>query len=175
MKRIKISFSVFLLFTIFLLNSCADVKDIAYFQRSDNNNNNNVPLRNQKFANGLYEAHIKPKDLLSITVVSTQPEASMIYNLLVPTMGEGANQNALFQQPTLQSYLVDNDGNIDFPVFGKIPVVGLTRKGLEALLINKLSSAFSKETPIVTIRFVNYSVNILGEVSKPGKYDTTND
>ena len=168
MKYIKMSIQL-LLVGMVLLSSCAPVKDIAYFQKTD------TPLKTQKFANGLYDAHIKPKDMLSITVVTTQPEASMIYNLLVPTVGEGANQNALFQQPTLQTYLVDNDGSIDFPVFGKIPVVGLTRKGLETVLMEKLSSAFSKETPIVTIRFVNYSVNILGEVSKPGKYDTANE
>jgi len=154
---------------ILLLSSCSAVKDIAYFQKVDNKN---MPLKNNS---GLYDAHIKAKDILSITVVSTQPEASMIYNLVVPTVGEGSSQNALFQQPTLQSYMVDIEGNIDFPVFGKIKVIGLTRKDLEKLLMDKLSSAFSKETPIVTIRFLNYSVNILGEVSKPGKYDTNND
>lgn len=124
---------------------------------------------------GLYDARIKPKDLLSITIVSSEPEASKMYNLVVPQIADPANQNSLFSQPTLQSYLVDNEGNINFPVFGKIKVADLTRKELELLLLMKLEPAFSKEKPIITIRFINYSVNILGEVLKPGKYETNND
>jgi polysaccharide export outer membrane protein len=123
----------------------------------------------------LYDARIKPKDLLSITIVSSEPEASRIYNLVVPQIAEASNQNSLYTQPSLQSYLVDNDGNIEFPVFGKIKVSGLTRKELETMLQKKLAPAFSKESPIITIRFINYSVNILGEVMKPGKFETTND
>jgi len=124
---------------------------------------------------GLYDARIKPKDLLSITIVSSEPEASKMYNLVVPQIADAANQNSLFSQPTLQTYLVDNDGNINFPVFGKIKVAGQTRKELETFLLEKLEPAFRKEKPIITIRFANYSVNILGEVLKPGKYETSND
>jgi len=172
MRQKNLSLTMYCVLGILLLNSCAPVKDIAYFQKTDTKN---VLLKNQKFNPSLYDAHIKTKDILSITVVSSEPEASSIYNLVVPTVGAGSNQNALFQQPTLQTYMVDNDGNINFPVFGKINVVGLTRKGLENMLMEKLASAFSKETPIVTIRFINYSVNILGEVQKPGKYTSDND
>ena len=129
----------------------------------------------EKNSTGLYDAHIKPKDLLSITVVSSEPEASKMYNLLVPQLADPSNQNSLLSQPTLQNYLVDNDGNINFPVFGKLKVEGLTRKQLEKLLLDKLEPAFSKEKPIITIRFVNFSVNILGEVLKPGRFDTGND
>jgi len=129
----------------------------------------------ERNSSGLYDAHIKPKDLLSITIVSSEPEASKMYNLVVPQIADETNQNSLFSQPTLQTYLVDNDGNINFPVFGKIKVEGLTRKELESMLLVKLESAFSKEKPIITIRFANYSVNILGEVLKPGKYETKND
>jgi len=129
----------------------------------------------ERNSSGLFDAHIKPKDLLSITIVSSEPEASKMYNLVVPQIADETNQNSLFSQPTLQTYLVDNEGNINFPVFGKIKVEGLTRKELESMLLVKLESAFSKEKPIITIRFANYSVNILGEVLKPGKYETKND
>ncbi|MDP4238362.1 MAG: polysaccharide biosynthesis/export family protein [Bacteroidota bacterium] len=168
----KANFPLILFLSILFMSSCANVKDIAYFQKVDNKV---VPLKNQRNSSGLYDAHIKAKDILSITVVSTEPETSKIYNLVVPQISDDANQNSLLSQPTLQSYLVDNDGNIDFPVFGKIKVAGLTRKEVELLLLEKLSTAFSKEIPIVTIRIVNYSVNILGEVQRPGKFTTTND
>ena len=129
----------------------------------------------EKNSEGLYDAHIKPKDLLSITVVSSEPDASRIYNLVVPQIEDVSSPNNLFSQPTLQSYMVSNDGKINFPVLGKIKVSGLTRKELEAMLLEKIGPAFSREKPIITIRFVNYSVNILGEVQRPGKYETTND
>ena len=166
--------------------SCAPGKNIAYFEKDqkdpsmsngelNSKSSNKSIYRMDKRTVGLYSARIKPKDLLSITVVSSEAEASRIYNLVVPQIDMTPNQNNLFSQPTLQTYLVDVDGNINFPVFGKLRVVGLTRKELESTLLEKLSPAFGKEKPIVTIRFVNYSVNILGEVQKPGKYDTTND
>jgi polysaccharide biosynthesis/export protein len=179
----KAYFPVLVLLSIFLVSSCSGGKNIAYFQKGDNSkdalNKQNKLLKYQdnqdNNSTGIYEARIKPKDLLSITVVSSEPEASRIYNLVVPQIADQSNPNSLFSTPTLQTYLVDVDGNIDFPVFGKIKVAGLTRKELETSLHKRLATAFSKESPIITIRFTNYSVNVLGEVLKPGKYDTNND
>lgn len=171
----KTEISVYLFLSILFMYSCAPAKDIAYFQKVDTKaakSTKNQPIIPPA---SLYEARIKPKDLLSITVVSTQPEASVIYNLVVPQIDNSASQNSLLSQPILQTYLVDNDGNIEFPVFGKIKVGGLTRNEVETVLHTRLESAFSKEAPIITIRFVNYSVNILGEVQRPGKFETNND
>ena len=179
----KTYFPVLVLVSIFLVSSCSGGKNIAYFEKADNSKDalskQNKSLKHQdnqdNNSTGIYEARIKPKDLLSITVVSSEPEASRIYNLVVPQIADQSNPNSLFSTPTLQTYLVDVDGNIDFPVFGKIKVAGLTRRELEISLHKRLATAFSKESPIITIRFTNYSVNVLGEVLKPGKYDTNND
>lgn len=148
--------------TVFL-TACASVENIAYLQQSSSQTTSEA-------SNHIYEAKIKPQDLLSIIVASTEPEASRIYNLISPTPQsptmDGGNMQS---RPALQNYLVDNDGYINFPVFGKINVKGMTKKELEAFLLNKLKPAFSDELPIVTIRIVNYSVNVLGEVNAPGK------
>ena len=154
------------------MNSCIGAKNIAYFQKNSTNKESSKQLKKSK---ELFDACIKPKDMLMITVVSSEPEASRIYNLLVPQLSDASSPSSLFSQPTLQNYLVENDGNIDFPVFGKIHAAGLTRNQLELLLYQKLEPAFSKEKPIITIRIANYSVNILGEVNKPGKFQTSND
>lgn len=167
----KIIRYVFFFLSIFLISSCANVKNIAYFQKVKVSES----MKKQPNANELYEARVKPKDLLSITVVSSEPEASRMYNLVVPQIADDSNPNSLFSAPLLQTYLVDVDGNINFPAFGKIKVEGYTRKELESIIQKKLAAAFSKEIPIVTIRFINYSVNILGEVLRPGKYLTEND
>lgn len=161
-----------LLFATLLFISCSTVENIAYFEDT------NVKAKNlDENINRHYEARIKPKDLLSITVVSTEPEASRIYNLIAP---QPSNQTSMlgtspYGQPAIQNYLVDNDGNINFPVLGKIHVKDMTLKGLEAYILQKLEPAFSNELPIVTIRLTNFSVNVLGEVHSPGKVLSTNE
>lgn len=154
---------------VMILNSCAGVKEIAYLQKLSGK------ADSLKQANaGLYSVRIKPKDLLSITVTTSEPQTSKMYNLVLPQVNESP-EKTITSQPSLQAYLVDNDGNIDFPVFGKLQVKGLTQKELESLLQKKLEPNFSKERPIVSIRFLNYSVNVIGEVVKPGKYSTFNE
>ena len=168
----KIDYFVFLLLSIFLLSSCAPVKNIAYFQKLDAKANSTMHQSNSA---GLYEARIKPKDLLSITVVSSEPEASKMFNLVVPQITKPSSSGSIFSEPALQTYEVDIDGNIEFPVLGKMKAAGFTRRELQLILRDKLASAFSKESPIITIRFTNYSVNILGEVLRPGKFEIVND
>lgn len=157
-----------LLFVLLLVSACANVKNIAYMQEIDKQLQT-VALDDDQ----LYEAKIKPNDLLSITVVSTEPEASQIYNLISPTpQSPTMDGGGLQSRPALQNYLVDVDGNINFPVLGKIHVKGMTKKDLESYILEKIKPAFSKELPIVTIRIVNFSVNVLGEVNAPGRYMT---
>jgi len=179
----KSNLSVFLLLSILILSSCSGAKKVAYFQKY---NSTADSLKEHNPASGLYDARIKPKDMLSITVVTSESEASKNYNLVVPQLYDPANlsiasssaglsTSMLNSVPTLQSYMVDNEGTINFPVIGNLKVGGLTRKELEKMLQEKLASAFNKEVPIITIRIINYSVNILGEVIRPGKYNTVND
>lgn len=159
----------FVMATGLLLASCAS-QNIAYMQTLKTSKENTEV---QSKSAGLYEARIKPKDLLLITVSTPEAEASKNYNLTVPQISDGTN--SIYGSPMLQTYLVDNDGNIDFPVIGRIPVSGYSRKELETQLQKKLGPAFSKVHPVITIRITNYSVNVLGEVARPGKYSSTND
>lgn len=168
----KIKFSIILFLSIFLFGSCSSVKNIAYLQNVGSANDFE---QMKKDASNLYDARIKPKDLLSITVVTSDPLASVGYNLTVPQVSDMKSQNNLLSQPSLQAYLVDNEGNIDFPIVGKFNVGGLTRKELVDKLQAKISSAFSREKPIITVRIINYTVNILGEVQRPGKFESDNE
>ena len=169
------SFHVLLL-SVLILSACSSVKNVAYFQKVGTQTDS----INQNKNTGVHRATIKPLDLLTISVVTSQPETSRTFNLLVPQLSENsatslASTTSLTATPALQPYLVDEDGNIDFPVFGKLQVKGLTRKELESVLQEKLSMAFSKERPIITIRIINFTVDVVGEVVKPGKYSTTNE
>ncbi len=157
---------------ILFISSCSQVKNIAYFQQADEKAK--TPQIESKTAR-LFDPVIKPKDLLSITVVSTEPGASSIYNLISPQTAGSADVSSIFTQPTLQNYLVDNEGFINFPVLGRIQIKGLTTKELGKKIQEMIAPAFTGEMPIITVRILNFSVNILGEVTKPGKFESVNE
>lgn len=150
--------------SLLLLASCNSYKNVAYLQNSEQ-----LPADMPKAE--MYDAHIAPKDLLVITVNTVDPEASIPFNLSVQTR-ETAAMSAMrvtTTQPSLLQYLVNNEGNIDFPVVGNVHVGGLTTQEVELLLRDKLS-AFLKETPIVNVRISNFKVSVLGEVLRPGQF-----
>jgi polysaccharide export outer membrane protein len=150
---------------IICITSCSQVKNIAYFQ--------NIQGEKTFINKSSFEARIKPGDILSITVVSSEPEASRRYNLITPQLKDEVS--SMITQPTLQNYLVDKNGNIDFPILGVINVQGMNKIELGQHIEKELRPFFTDEMPVITIRFMNYSVNVLGEVLHPGKYETTNE
>lgn len=158
MKTIK-SISPLLLLVV-LLSSCTHWKDIAYFQNSDY-----VDLSESK---GLYDARIMPKDQITITVNTTTPEVSNSFNLLLQTTYR-QGQNVGSGYGTVMPYLVDNDGYINFPVLGRLKVVGLTKRECEDLIVNRIRPYMAEtENPVVTVRMASYTVTVLGEVARPG-------
>ena len=82
--------------------------------------------------------------------------------------------NYITTQPALQTYLVSSDGKIDFPVLGELKLGGLTKKQAEQLIVDKLKP-YLKETPIVTVRMVNYKISVIGEVARPGTFTISNE
>ncbi|MDO9137013.1 MAG: polysaccharide biosynthesis/export family protein, partial [Lutibacter sp.] len=71
------------------------------------------------------------------------------------------------------TYLVNSDGDINFPVLGKIKVEGFTIKEITSHLTEAL--AVYIKNPIVNIRLTNFKVTVLGEVQKPGTYPVPNE
>ncbi|MDM8240779.1 polysaccharide biosynthesis/export family protein [Phocaeicola barnesiae] len=152
-----------------LMSSCTSYKNVPYLQDIEtvNNYGKEIPL---------YDAKIMPKDLLSITVNTTDPQAAAPFNLTMQTnLNVALAQNAYTTaQPTLQQYLVNNKGEIDFPVIGRIKVGGLTKNQAEDLIREKLQP-YLKEAPIVTVRMSNYKISVLGEVARPGSFTVSNE
>ena len=157
------------LFTfLVLIIGCSSQKEIAYFNGLNSNSADSI---NKKF-NKIHEARICPGDMLSITVTGLDPLAVAPFNLpLVSYATPGSDQ--LYSAPTLQSYLVDINGNINFPVIGTIKLAGLS-KSQAINYINEQLSPYLKNA-IVTIQFMNYKVTVLGEVSRPGQYAISNE
>ena len=156
----KVVFSLVLVMAAFLLGSCTGSKKVAYFQNADT-----VSLAASK---GLYDAKIMPKDLLTITVSTTDPTAATPFNLSVQNTLSASGQLST-GGGALQQYLVDNDGNIQFPIIGTLHVEGLTKNQCQDLVREKILPYMAKtENPIVTVRMASYRVTVIGEVNKPG-------
>lgn len=162
---------IYSLFTILcslcLLSSCVSTKNITYFQNKDN-----IDIAASKF---LYDAKIMPKDILQIQVFSMTPEASEPFNLIKTTNSTAAT-TATTGQGTVYDYLVNNDGNIEYPVLGTIHLGGLSKSEAEQLIKSKIQPYMSEsENVVVHVRMVNYKYAVLGGVKSPGLYTTQNE
>lgn len=157
---------LFFTLTCILLASCQSYKKVPYLQDSGEAQRAVAEAK-------LYDARIMPKDLLTIVVSCSDPELAMPFNLTVATP-VSASQNSLTNQPALQQYLVDNRGNIEFPILGTLHIGGLTKSEAETLIKGKLSD-YIKESPIVTVRMANYKISVIGEVNAPGTFTISNE
>ena len=121
-----------------------------------------------------YEVIIHRDDQLAIMVNCKDPELAMPFNMPMVTYQAGTNGTAYGQQRLL-GYLVDANGNIDFPVLGRIHVEGLTRLELTDLLRKRLIDEDLIKDPIVTVQFLNFKISVMGEVVRPGSFNITGD
>ena len=114
--------SIIILLATAMLASCQSYKKVPYLQ------DNPVISTEHHETTSLYDARIMPKDLLTIVVsCPEEPELAEPFNLTVSTPVSNTGNKSLTSQPALQQYLVDNQGNIDFPVLGTIHLGGLTK------------------------------------------------
>lgn len=161
MKYINPTFSIkrilpLLLAVLFF--SCAERKDVVYYQNID------TSVSPEK--TNSYEVKFQPDDLLMIIVSAEDPEIAIPFNLSTVNL-PSASGNVRGQE-TIQSYLVDTQGYIDFPVLGKLKVSGLTRTELLQLLKEKIGNYI--KNPIINLRIMNFKVSVQGEVTAPGTY-----
>jgi polysaccharide export outer membrane protein len=151
------------LFFILFVSSCATTKNINYFPEiKDETIANNQPLQ---------EPQIQINDLLSIIVSSSSPDASAIFN--APNESGNVTSSAATSANTLTiGYLVNQNGDILFPVLGTIHVLGLTKFQLSTILTQKILEKKLLIDPIITIRYLNFKVSVMGEVTHPGVFTT---
>lgn len=145
---------------LFIFSSCGSRRNIIYFQ--------DEPLEEGVLMSEPKELIYKPDDILTINVSAVDPATVAPFNL---TLVSGGNlNNPLSAQGGLQqqTYLVDYNGNIEFPVLGTLKIAGLTRTELTDMLTEKISEYVTN--PIVNVRLFNFTITILGEVSRPGTF-----
>ena len=154
----------------FLLVSCQSYKKVPYLQDTAFVNDTEQSIHQTG-------VKVMPKDLLTIAVSCSTPELAAPFNLANSGTASGTEGKMVGQgnaSSALQQYLVDNQGNINFPVLGEIHVGGLTKLEIENLIVDKLK-VYLKEAPLVTVRIVNYRISVLGEVTKPGSFVVSNE
>ncbi|WP_345890703.1 polysaccharide biosynthesis/export family protein [Croceivirga thetidis] len=133
--------------------SCTSTKELIYFEDAEEFET----LVNEN----TFESKFKVDDLVAIHISSLNPEASAPFNLF-----RGAEEGGI--APEQVDYLIDKNGEIDFPVIGKIKIAGLTPSGTRALLTERLADYL--KDPIINIRIRNFTVTVLGAVNRPGAY-----
>ena len=144
--------------------ACTSIKKIIYLQDV-------VPLKQQEIEQK-YEVIIHGDDLLAIMVNSRDPELALPFNMPMVSYQLGSNTGG---QQRVLGYLVDTNGNIDFPILGEIHVEGLTRMQLTELIKNKLIEGDLIKDPIVTVQFLNFKISVMGEVGRPGSFTISGD
>lgn len=155
----SVTITKYLLVIIFLISflaSCVNTRKVAYF--SDVKDSAIIASKA-----GL-EPVIQKKDILSISVSSLSKEATVLFNM--PNIPITPNTST--EMPQTAGYLVGQDGTIKFPILGNIPAAGLTQKQLENNITQLLVDKKLLFDPIVTSRFLNFRVTVLGEVNRPG-------
>ncbi|MDO6759427.1 polysaccharide biosynthesis/export family protein [Tamlana sp. 2_MG-2023] len=155
----KISVSVNRLIVLILIlgitSSCTTKKDIVYFQNAKN--------FESVVDTDTFNARLKTGDILNIFISTLDLSVTQPYNLVESTNGRQGEGVAL-------DYLIDPDGNIDYPVLGKVKLVGLTIEEAKEVFKKKFEEGKLLKNPVVIIRIKNYKISVLGQVNKPGVY-----
>lgn len=158
------------------LGSCSTPGNVAYFQNAEAIRG--MTLQNEQ------PFRLRPNDKINIVVSSTDPMLVNQFNLtsvsqnmqalgttLVPETSVGGNSSGT----SILAYTVDDQGDIEFPILGKVAVQGKTRQEVAAHIRARLIARELVLDPIVTVEYVNLAVNVLGEVNRPGRINAQKD
>lgn len=146
----------------FAISSCVSRKNIVYFQET------------QKAPENIYynqdeNLKIKPGDLLTIRVSAPEQEAAVPFNLTKSM----ASQMNMMGNVELETYMVSNQGTVEFPVLGTLEVRDLTAFELSQKIKENITEYVMD--PIVNVRILNFKITVLGEVNSPGTFQIEDD
>ncbi len=161
-----------ILISVCVLAGCRTVKDVPYFQNADT-------FDGTQGAH-LYDMTIKPKDLLTIFVYSgTDEQAVAQFNMRDPRPIDDMNPRTggvRLQQSRglIHHYLVENDGTIDFPVIGKVKLVGLTVEQANRTIHSLIRPYLNDNADCVVNTLIeNFVITVMGEVKHPNSFTIT--
>ena len=141
-----------------LLSGCVSSKKLLYFQE-----NEQIKLTDSLVN---FEPALQPGDLITINVSANDPVSAQTFNLYETPVVTNGN-------PKLLPYLVDSEGQINFPVLGKLQAGGYTTQQLSNNITEALNAYLV--APIVNVRLTNFKITVMGEVKTPGTYTIPNE
>lgn len=145
-----------------IISSCVSRKEMVYFQDIEQ-------LRKSEMRRSGNNLEIQPDDVLTIRVSAPEQEAALPFNLTKSI----ASQERIMGEVELETYLVSNEGTIEFPVIGTLEVKGLTNIELGKKIQDEINE-YVKD-PIVNVRIMNFQISVLGEVNNPGTFSIEDD
>ena len=157
-----------------LFGACSAPQNLEYFQ--DLNNGTNMKP-------SVYSPiTLTPGDQITVIVNARDPQVAAMFNLPYYTNRIGStqavtanNQVGSSSAQNISGYTVDTNGQIDFPILGKVKVAGLKREEVASLLKEKMVASGQIKDPTVTVEFQNLGFSVMGEVTRPGRYKIDRD
>lgn len=154
-----------------LVASCSAPKEVVYFNDLRAGQENIIPVNSTPL-------RLQPHDKVTIIVSTQDARLNALYNLPVatPTLGRGDSNGEMSVNSgagNVAPYTIDSQGNINFPVLGKLHIAGMTREEVAEYIRRELISRDLAKNPIVTVEYLNLGVSVLGEVSHPGRIGIT--
>ncbi|MDE6321897.1 MAG: polysaccharide biosynthesis/export family protein [Muribaculaceae bacterium] len=163
--------------TVALLCSCSAHKKVPLIQNADT-----IPAEILAQPIRVEDPILQPGDMLNIEVTSTDPIATAPFNkgryldaegkIQTISRANGSNlmqgNNSVTSTASTEYYLIDKDGNINFPIVGEIHLAGLTKDEAQDEIVNSIYPKYLKIKPTVDVRFMNFRVTVLGAVGSPG-------
>lgn len=165
------------LFALFLLlagaaflSSCGSSKQVVYFQDLK-------PGESEVKLPEMQMITVQPEDKISIIVNSRDPQLTDLFNLpyVSRQLGQSSKTYSVGTSQGVSGYTVDSNGEIDFPVLGKIYVAGKKREEIAAYIKNELVRENLVKDPVVTVEFMNLCISVMGEVNNPGRFSIDRD
>lgn len=161
---------------LLLFSACNTSKRVVYFQDMQ-------PGETEIQMPDPADITIRPEDKISIVVSSRDPQLASLFNLLyisqqintVSSVNSGAGSSSNRSSQGTMGYTVDSEGNIDFPVLGKLHIAGMTREAIASYIKEELISKNLVKDPVVTVEYMNLGFSVLGEVNSPGRYGIDRD
>lgn len=157
---------VYFFLLLLIMAGCKGVENVAYFQ----------DVSDGKVMDVAHVSDLKAhtKDKMTIVVNSSEYELADLFNLPIMARRVGTS-NSISGQYALCTYTVDESGCINFPVIGKINVVGMGRQEIAEHIQKELTDRNLCKDAIVTVEFEDLYVNVMGEVNHPGRYQMVRD
>lgn len=152
---------------VMTLASCNTSEKILYFQ--------DIVVNRPEVIEATRDITLQPMDQISILVSSKDPELAALFNLTFAQYRAGNGSSINNYGGEMSGYTIDELGEIDFPILGKLHVSGMTKSEVAAMVKKRLMDESLINDPVVTVEFMNLYFSVLGEVSRAGKYSITKD